>query len=72
MARYLKILGIVIIIIACYLGIRYVGSIIHYGCSNPAEDGPPPICLTGELGWVITGGNLVPLWRRDIEAAPLN
>lgn len=65
MNQYLKICGIIVIIIGCYLGIRYFGAIIHYSCADPKEDGPPPLCLTGELGWVVTGGGLIPLWTRD-------
>jgi len=66
MFQYLKIFAVVIIIMGAYLGIRYVGSVIHYGCAEPGSDGPPPLCLMGELGWVITGGDLVPLWTRDL------
>jgi len=55
MTQVLKTIGIVIIVIAVYIGIRYVGSVIHYSCALPEADGPPPICLTGELGWIITG-----------------
>jgi len=58
-------IGVLIIVIGCYLGIRYVGAVIHYGCAEPGADGPPPICLTGELGWVITGGDFIPLWTRN-------
>ncbi len=65
MERHLKIIGIVVIVVGCYLGIRYFGSVIHYSCAEPESDGPPPICLMGELGWVLTGGNLVPLWTRN-------
>ena len=65
MAQFLKTIGILVIVIAVYIGVRYFGSVIHYSCANPAEDGPPPICLTGELGWVITGGALIPLWTRN-------
>ncbi len=62
MERYLKIFGIGIILIACYLGVRYLGALIHYSCNEPGADGPPPICLAAELGYVVTGGDLVPVW----------
>ncbi len=58
-------IGGIIIVVACFLGIRYVGSVIHYSCADPRNDGPPPICLSAELGWIITGGSLIPLWTRD-------
>lgn len=65
MERYLKIAGVVIILIGCYVGVRYISALIHYGCADPREDGPPPLCLTAELGWVVTGGSWVPLWLQD-------
>lgn len=65
MERSLKIFAIVIIIIGCYLGIRYVGSVIHYNAVQPAEDAPPPIRLVGDLGFFITGGSLLSLWNHD-------
>jgi len=48
------------IIMGAYLGIRYVGSVIHYACAVPEEDCPPPFRIIGDLGFVMTGGNLVP------------
>lgn len=65
MSRYLPTIGIIIIIVGCYLGIRYVSTVIHYACANPAEDCPPPFALMAELGFVITGGEFVPLWTRE-------
>src|SRR3989344_8958100 len=65
MNQYLKIFGVVVIVIACYLGVRYVGSIIHYNAVQPAEDAPPPIRLVGDLGFFLTGGSLIPLWNHD-------
>jgi len=65
MDHYLKIFGIVVIVTACYLGIRYIGSIIHYNAVQPAEDAPPPIRLVGDLGFFLTGGSLIPLWNYD-------
>lgn len=63
MERYLKIVGITLIIAVCYLGIRYMGVVIHYTCAIPQEDCPPPINGLGQLGYYLTGGPLVPLWK---------
>ena len=65
MNHVLKTIGILIIVIGLYTGVRYIGALIHYGCNEPEADGPPPLCLMGELGWVITGGDFVPLWTQD-------
>ena len=65
MDRYLKILAVIVIVVGCYLGIRYVGSVIHYNAVQPAEDAPPPIRLVGDLGFYLTGGSLLPLWNHD-------
>jgi len=63
--RYLKICALTVIIIGSYLGLRYIGALIHYSCAEPGADGPPPICLSAELAFVLTGGDLLPLWTRD-------
>src|SRR3954447_691129 len=63
--KHLKTFATVIIIIGLYLGVRYIGAAIHYGCVNPAEDCVPPIHGVGQLGFYLTGGSLVPLWNRD-------
>ena len=65
MLQFLKIFAVVVIITGSYLGIRYVGSVIHYACAVPEEDCPPPFRIVGDLGFVMTGGNIVPLWTRD-------
>ena len=65
MTSTLKKIGIGIILAALFLGVRYVGSIIHYNAVQPAEDAPPPIRLVGDLGFFITGGSLLPLWNHD-------
>ena len=65
MERYLKALVIVVIIIGLYLGVRYVGAVIHYACAVPEEDCPPPIYGVGQLGFYLTGGELIPLWTRE-------
>lgn len=65
MNKTLKIAALVIIVIGLYLGVRYLGALIHYASANPAEDGPPPIVLAGQLAFYITGGTLVPLFLQD-------
>jgi hypothetical protein len=62
--RYLKILAIAVIIFGSYLGIRYIGAVFHYACANPIEDCPPPFYGAGQIAFYITGGELVPLFRR--------
>ena len=61
----LKTVVIVVIVIGCYLGIRYVGAIFHYACAVPEEDCPPPFKAAGDLGFYLTGGTFVPLWTQD-------
>lgn len=69
MERYLKIGGIIVIIAGLYIGIRYVSTVIHYACAVPEEDCPPPFRVLGDLGFVLTGGSLVPLWLQDSLSA---
>jgi hypothetical protein len=64
MDRLLNVVFVLIIIFGLYVGVRYVGSVIHYACADPAEDCAPPIYGVGEMGWYATGGSLVPLWRQ--------
>lgn len=64
MARYLKILAVVVIVLGCYAGVRYLGTFIHDACTAPQEDCPPPFRILGELGYYATGGALVPFWTR--------
>ena len=65
MEKFLKICAIVIIVIGCFLGVRYISAIIHYNCAVGGEDCPPPFRIVAELGWVLTGGDFVPLWTQD-------
>jgi hypothetical protein len=65
MNKTLKLIATIIIVAGCYLGIRYLGTFIHYACTAPGEDCPPPFRIVGEAGYVLTGGNLVPLWRQN-------
>lgn len=68
----LKNIALIIIVIGIFLGVRYVSTVIRYGCAHvPLEnveggdDCPPPFVLAGKLGWFLTGGPLMPLWSRD-------
>ncbi len=61
----LKYVALIVIVIGLFLGVRYVGSVIHYNAIQPAEDAPPPIRLVGDLGFFLTGGSLLPLWNHD-------
>lgn len=61
----LKNTALVVIVMGLFLGVRYVGAVIHYACAHPAEDCPPPINLVGQLGFYITGGTLIPLFMQD-------
>lgn len=75
MSLSLRIFSISILVIALYLGVRYVSAGIHYGCHNPVpvvdpgaeddDDCPPPFVAAGKLGWFLTGGSAMPLWNRD-------
>ncbi len=65
MSHFLKIGATIIIITACYIGVRYLGAVIHYVCANPVEDCPPPIYGAGQIAWFMTGGSLVPFWTRE-------
>ena len=64
MTRYLQIAFVLLIMLAAYLGVRYVGSVVHFACEVPEEDCPPPFRIVGDLGYFLTGGDLVPLWNR--------
>src|SRR3989344_1099718 len=70
-----KNVALIIIVSGLFLGIRYVGSAIRYGCANVpivnvegGDDCPPPVVLAGKLGWFVTGGSINPLWERDAIA----
>ncbi len=65
MERYLKIGGVVNIVIGVFHGVRYITEIFHYARAGPEEDCPPPFRLVGDLGFVLTGGSWVPLWLQD-------
>jgi hypothetical protein len=63
--KILKHIVLVLIAVGLYLGIRYLGALVHYASANPAEDGPPPIVLAGNLAFYLTGGTLIPLFLQD-------
>ncbi len=60
----LKTIAIVVIVSGIYIGVRYMGSVVHYACQVPGEDCPPPFKGLGDLAFFVTGGNLVPLWTQ--------
>lgn len=64
MENTLKIIAGVIIAIGLFLGVRYVGSVIHYACQVPGEDCPPPFQGVADIAFYITGGGLNPLWTQ--------
>ena len=72
MNNILKNGALVIIVIGLFLGVRYISTVVRYGCAHvPLEnvdggdDCPPPFVGAGKLGWFLTGGPLMPLWNRD-------
>ena len=65
MFQYVRIFAVVVIVMGAYLGIRYIGAVLHYACAVPEEDCPPPFRIIGDLGFGVTGGNLGPLWTRN-------
>ena len=65
-------ISLVIIVIAIFIGIRYIGSTIHYGCHREpivnvdgGDDCAPPFWAVGQLGFYLTGGSFNPLFNRD-------
>jgi hypothetical protein len=65
MHTVLKNVALIVIVIGLYLGVRYIGSVIHYACADPNEDCAPPIHAVGQLGFYLTGGTLIPLWLQN-------
>ena len=70
--KILKNVALIIIVIGLFLGVRYISTVVRYGCAHvPLEnvdggdDCPPPFYLAAKLGWLLTGGSLMPLWNRD-------
>jgi|SRR5688572_26276618 len=68
----LKTTAIVIIGIGLFIGVRFVGTTIHYGCHREpltnvegGDDCPPPFWAVAQLSFYLTGGSLNPLWNRD-------
>lgn len=64
MPKAVKIIALLVIALALYLGVRYVGAVIHYACANPAEDCPPPFYGAAQIAFYGTGGELMPLFTR--------
>lgn len=74
MQRIVTILGIIVIVVGVYTGVRYVSTMIHYACANPLEDCPPPFYGLAQIGYYGTGGGLIPVFDakfRHLESAPL-
>lgn len=46
--RHKKVV-IIVALIALFYALQYVGTAVHYGCQDPAEDCPPPFYLGGEV-----------------------
>lgn len=70
--KTLRNIALVIITIGIFLGVRYIGSLIHYGChpdrivnTYDGDDCAPPFEGIGELSFYLTGGSLNPLLNRD-------
>lgn len=69
---FLKNFALFIIVIGIFIGVRFVGTTIHYGCHRQplinvdgGDDCAPPIWAVGQLGFYMTGGSFNPLWNRD-------
>src|SRR5687768_12381679 len=65
-------IALAIIAVAVFLGVRHIGTTIHYGCHREpivnvdgGDDCPPPFWVIGQLGFYLTGGSFNPLWNRD-------
>lgn len=67
MNRFVAALGIIIIVLGVYTGVRYVSTMIHYACANPLEDCPPPFYGLAEIGYYGTGGKFIPLFDSKFE-----
>lgn len=70
--KTLRNIALVIIVIGLFLGVRYIGSMIHYGChperivnTDDGDDCAPPFVGVGELAFYLTGGSFNPLLNRD-------
>jgi hypothetical protein len=68
----LRSISLIIIVIGVFIGVRYIGSEIHYGCHREpiinvdgGDDCPPPFWVVGQLGFYLTGGSFNPLLNRD-------
>ncbi len=68
----LRNISFVIIGIGIFIGVRYIGSMIHYGCHREpivnvdgGDDCAPPFWFLGQLGFYLTGGSFNPFLNRD-------
>lgn len=60
-----KTISVIIIVGGLFLGVRYLGSVIHYACLVPLEDCPPPFKGLADIAFYGTGGELNLLWRQN-------
>ncbi len=67
MERFVKIFGLIVIVVGIYMGVRYISTIIHYTCANTAEDCPPPFYILAQIGYYSTGGSLVPFFETKFQ-----
>lgn len=67
MKRIITIVGLIVIVVGMYTGVRYVSTMIHYACANPLEDCPPPFHGLAEMGYYGTGGKFIPLFDSRFE-----
>ena len=70
--KTLRNIALVIIVIGIFLGVRHIGSAIHYGCHperivniDDGDDCAPPFVGVGELSFYLTGGSFNPILNRD-------
>lgn len=67
MHRFISVIGIVVIVVGMYIGVRYVSTMIHYACANPLEDCPPPFQGLADMGYYGTGGKFIPVFDSRFE-----
>jgi hypothetical protein len=68
----LKKISIAIIFIGLFLGLRFIGTTIHYNCHREpltnvegGDDCPPPFWAVAQVSFYLTGGSFNPLWNLD-------
>lgn len=68
----LRNVALIIIIAGLFLGVRFIGATIHYGChpdrivnTDDGDDCAPPIVGIGEISFYLTGGSFNPISNKD-------